>query len=413
VPEERPVATDAGAQPYADASITSATFAEHVNRGKVATFEALGLDLVMGERSGARFQDAFDGRWLYNCHCNGGVFNLGHRNPQVIEAVRAGLDHLDIGNHHLVSGWRALLAERLSATTGGRLPGVVFGVGGGEANDLALKVARAHTGRQGIVSAVGGYHGHTGLSMAAGDAEYREPFGPNPETFSQVPFNDLDAMTAAVDRTTAAVILEPIPATLGMPMPEPGYLAGVQAICRDLGALLVIDEVQTGLGRTGSTWLWTQEGIEPDLMTVGKGLSGGIYPITATLMTADVHAFFDEHPFVHISTFGGAELGCLAALAVLDIVGAPGFDRRVREVGARFEHGFADLPFELRRRGMFMGLKFPNDGDGMTAARDVIGAGVFAVFANNDTSVLQFLPPLVITDAEVDDLVGIVRDTLR
>jgi acetylornithine/succinyldiaminopimelate/putrescine aminotransferase len=410
VPDRTPA--DAGAQPYRDAAATAATFAEHVNRGKVATFEALGLDLIMGERSGARFQDAFDGRWLYNCHCNGGVFNLGHRNPEVIEAVRAGLDHLDIGNHHLVSGWRTLLAERLAATTAGRLPGVVFGVGGGEANDLALKVARAHTGRQGIVSALGGYHGHTGLSMAAGDAEYRAPFGPNPEAFAQVPFNDLDVMAAAVDRTTAAVILEPIPATLGMPMPEPGYLAGVQDLCRDRGALLVIDEVQTGLGRAGSTWLWTQEGIEPDLMTVGKGLSGGIYPITATLMTAEVHAFFDDHPFVHISTFGGAELGCLAALAVLDIIGAPGFDARVRAVGERFEAGFADLPFDLRRRGMFMGLKFPNEGDGMTAAREVIGAGVFAVFANNDTSVLQFLPPLVVTDAEVDDLVGIVRDTL-
>jgi acetylornithine/succinyldiaminopimelate/putrescine aminotransferase len=329
----------------------------------------------------------------------------------VIDAVRAGLDHLDIGNHHLVSGWRAELAERLAATTGGRLPGVVFGVGGGEANDLALKVARAHTGRQGVVSALGGYHGHTGLSMAAGDAEYREPFGPNPASFEQVPFNDLAAMDGAIDDTTAAVILEPIPATLGMPLPDPGYLSAVQALCHGRGALLVLDEVQTGLGRCGSTWMWTQEDLEPDLMTTGKGLSGGIYPITATLMTAEVHAFFDEHPFVHISTFGGAELGCLAALAVLDTIEAPGFDERVNEVGRRFEDAFADLPFELRRRGLFMGLKFPNEGDGMVAARDLISAGVFAVFANNDTSVLQFLPPLVVTDDEVDELIGIVRAT--
>jgi acetylornithine/succinyldiaminopimelate/putrescine aminotransferase len=146
-------------------------------------------------------------------------------------------------------------------------------------------------------------------------------------------------------------------------------------------------------------------------MTTGKGLSGGIYPITATLMTADVHAFFDAHPFVHISTFGGAELGCLAALAVLDIIEAPGFDERVRAVGERFAAGFAGLPFEVRRRGLFMGLKFPDEGDGMTAARDLIGAGVFAVFANNDTSVLQFLPPLVVSDDEIDEIVSIVRST--
>jgi acetylornithine/succinyldiaminopimelate/putrescine aminotransferase len=247
--------------------------------------------------------------------------------------------------------------------------------------------------------------------MATGDPEYREPFGPNLPGFRQVPFNDLAALTAAVDDATAAVILEPIPATLGMPLPEPGYLTGVQDVCRARGALLIVDEVQTGLGRTGSTWCCSQEGIEPDILTTGKGLSGGVYPITATLMTPEIHAFFDEHPFVHISTFGGAELGCVAALTVLDLIESPGFDARVRSVGEHFEEAFRGLPFELRRRGLFMGLRFPNEGDGMTAARDLINAGVFAVFANNDTSVLQFLPPLVLTDDEVDELITIVRRT--
>jgi len=404
---------DTSRQPYPSASVTTEVFAEHVNAGKVAAFGALGLDLVMGERAGSRFQNVVDGRWLYNCHCNGGVFNLGHRNDTIIAAVRGALDHLDIGNHHLVSGWRALLAERLAASTGGLLPGVVFGVGGGEANDLALKVARAHTGRAGVVSAVGGYHGHTGLSMAAGDPEYRDPFGPNLPGFAQVPFNDLDALDAAADDTTAAVILEPIPATLGMPMPEPGYLTGVQRICRDRGVCLIIDEVQTGLGRTGTMWCFQQEGIEPDIVTTGKGLSGGIFPITATLMRADIHRFFDDHPFVHISTYGGAEVGCVAALATLGVIEEPGFLDRVGEVGARFEEAFVGLPFEVRRRGLFMGLKFADDGGGMLAARDLIAAGVFAIFANNDTSVLQFLPPLVVTDDEIDEIVGIVRATFE
>ena len=399
-------------QPYPSRAAATDAFAAHVNRGKVAAFEALGLDLVMGERQGARFRDEFDGRWLFNCHGNGGVFNLGHRHPGVVAAIRDALDVLDIGNHHLVSGWRAALAERLAASTGGLLPGVVFGVGGGEANDLAIKLARAHTGRAGVVSVVGGYHGHTGLAMAAGDPEYRDPFGSNLPGFAQVPFNDLDTLDRAVDDTTAAVILEPIPATLGMPLPDPGYLAGVQRICRERGACFVLDEVQTGLGRTGTMWYFLQEGLEPDLLTTGKGLSGGIYPITATLMTPAIHSFFDEHPFVHISTFGGAELGCVAALAALDIIEAPGFLDRVRSVGERFEAEFAGLSFALRRRGLFMGLKFPGEGDGMLAARDLIGAGVFAVFANNDTSVLQFLPPLVATDDEIGEIIAIVRTTL-
>jgi acetylornithine/succinyldiaminopimelate/putrescine aminotransferase len=405
--------TKPGDQPYATSRETAAAFAAHVNPGKVAAFEAMGVDLVMGERTGARFRNAFDGRWLYNCHCNGGVFNLGHRNPVVVDAVRDALDALDIGNHHLVSGWRAQLAERLAATTDGLLPGVVFGVAGGEAIDLALKVARAHTGRTGIVSAVGGYHGHTGLAMAAGDPEYRDPFGPNLPGFVQVPFDDLDALDDVVGDTTAAVILESIPATLGMPIPSPGYLAGVQRLCRERGVCFVLDEVQTGLGRTGTMWYFQQEGLEPDIVVTGKGLSGGVYPITATLMTAELHAFFADHPFVHISTFGGAELGCVAALAVLDIVEAPGFLGRVVELGERFERGLAGVGGELRRRGLFMGLKLQNEGDAMLAARAVIEAGVFAVFANNDTSVLQLLPPLTISDDEADDIVAIVRSALR
>jgi acetylornithine/succinyldiaminopimelate/putrescine aminotransferase/dipeptidase len=408
-PEDAPI--DAGRQPYDVPTTTTRVFAEHVNAGKVAAFDALGLDLIMGDRQGARFENVVDGRWLYNCHSNGGVFNLGHRNPTVVAAVRDALDHLDIGNHHLVSGWRALLAERLAASTGGLLPGVVFGVGGGEANDLAIKVARAHTGRTGVVSAVGGYHGHTGLAMAAGDPEYREPFGPNLAGFTQVPFNDLSALDRAVDDTTAAVILELIPATLGLPLPDPGYLAAVQRLCRSRGVCLIADEVQTGLGRTGTGWYFSQEGLEPDILTTGKGLSGGIFPIAATLMTADIHAFFVDHPFVHISTYGGAEVGCVAAITTLDIIERPGFLDRVNEVGARFEASFADLPFEVRRRGLFMGLKFPGEGDGMLAARDLIRAGVFAVFANNDTSVVQFLPPLTVLDHEIDEISTIVRAT--
>jgi len=208
------------------------------------------------------------------------------------------------------------------------------------------------------------------------------------------------------------VILESIPATLGMPPPAPGYLAGVERLCRDRGACFVLDEVQTGLGRTGTMWYFEQEGVRPDIVVTGKGLSGGVYPITATLMTAELHAFFADHPFVHISTFGGSELGCVAALAVLDVVEAPGFLDRVNELGERFETGLAGLDLELRRRGMFMGLKLPGEADGLLATRALIEAGVFAIFANNDTSVVQLLPPLTVTDDEADDIISRVRTAL-
>ncbi len=397
---------------YATREETFDAFGRHVSPGKVATYREYGFDAVMGPRAGIGFEDAFDGRRWINCHCNGGVFNLGHRHPAVVSAVREALDHLDIGNHHLVSGWRARLAERLARTTGGRLEGVVFGVGGGESIDLAIKVARAHTGRSTIVSARGGYHGHTGLALAAGDPQYRDPFGPNLPGFAQVPFDDLAAVDRAVGDHTAAVLLEPVPATLGMPIPSEGYLAGVERICRDRGALFVLDEVQTGLGRTGRIWCHQHDDLDPDMVVTGKGLSGGIYPITATLMRRAVHDFFADHPFVHISTFGGAELGCVAAAAVLDVIEAPGFLERVGAASDRLAAALDGGPFRLRRRGLFMGLAFPAEGMGMAAAKMLFEAGVFAVYANNETSVLQMLPPLVITDDEIDELGRRVRGVL-
>jgi acetylornithine/succinyldiaminopimelate/putrescine aminotransferase len=387
-----------------------ASYRDHVNAGKIDTFERYGFDAVMGERAGVRFWDGYDSdrSWI-NCHGNGGVYNLGHRNPNVLAAVHRSLATADIGNHHLPAFGRVALAEALSASTGGTLTGVVFGVSGGEAIDLAIKVTRGFTGRQGIVSVSGGYHGHTGLAVAAGDAEYRDPFGATLPGFDQVPFNNLDAMSDAVADTTAAVILEPIPATLGMPIPLDGYLEGVQRLCRERGVMLIMDEVQTGLGRSGRIWAYQNWGLDPDVVVTGKGLSGGIYPITATLMTRELHAIFDTHPFSHISTFGGAEPGCAAGLEVLEIIESPGFLDHVDDLGERFEVGFADLPFTVRRVGMMMGLAFPAPDAGMMAAKLLFDAGIFAVYANNDTSVLQFLPPLTTTHDEADEIISIVR----
>ena len=396
-------------QPFADREATIGAFAEHVNPGKVTLYRDADMTVVMGRREGVRFYDAFSERSWINCHSNGGVFNLGHHHPTVVAAVRDALDCLDIGNHHLISGYRARLAERLAATTKGALSGVVFGVGGGEAIDLALKLCRWATGRPGIVSAIGGYHGHTGLAMAAGDAQYREPFGPQLPGFTQVPFDDLEALGQVVDDDTAAVILEPIPATLGMPIPSEGYLPGVQALCRERGAKLVIDEVQTGLGRTGKLWCYQHDDLSPDAVVTGKGLSGGVYPIAATLVAPELFALFESEPFIHISTFGGAEPGCAAALEVLDIVEAPGFLARVNELSERFAEELAPLPLELRRKGLMMGLKLPFDGAAMALTPLLFQAGLYAIYANNDRSVLQFMPPLVISDAEVSEVVSILK----
>ena len=401
----------AGRLPYASRGEATSEFAAHVSRGKANALAAMGVDIVVGEREGPRFRDAYGGRWYWNCHCNGGVFNLGHRHPRVVNALRDALEHLDVGNHHLISGWRARLGAQLAASTDGALPYAIFTPSGSEAVDLAVRLARARTGREGIVAALGAYHGLAGYGWAASDPRWLEPFGYGPPGFTHVPFNDAGALRAAVDEGTAAVILEAIPATLGFPPPAHGYLEAVAAAARERGALLIIDEVQTGLGRTGTPWYCQQENVEPDILITGKGLGGGLYPVSAALVTSEVEEFFDENPFAYVSTFGGAELGCAVASAVLDESLRPDFLLRVRALGERFEAGFEGLPFELRRRGMTMGLRFEEDAGGLAASKRLIDAGVFAVFAEHDHSVTQFKPPLILTDDEADEIIALVRET--
>lgn len=381
-------------------------FRRHVSSGKVDFFKAVGIDFVFGRREGPFVWDATSGKRLINCHCNGGVFNLGHRHPRIVAALKESLAELDIGNHHLVSEMRAALGEKIAALTPGDLSYTVFGVGGGEAIDLAIKLARGHTGRLNVVSAGGGYHGHTGLALATGDARYREPFGPNPPGFRQVPFDDQEALVAAVDGNTAAVIFETIPATYGMPIPRPDFFRYARGLCDRAGALLIIDEVQTGLGRTGRMWGIEHFGVVPDIMVVGKGLSGGVYPMTATCLRPALESFFHQNPFIHISTFGGAEVGVPVALAVLEETSRPGFLEHVRELAGTFQAGFAALREKhpeilvgLRQLGLMMGIEMVNAHCGPILTRTLYDNGILSVYANNDTRISQLLPPLIIDPA--------------
>jgi acetylornithine/succinyldiaminopimelate/putrescine aminotransferase len=383
----------------------------HLCPDRVRTMTSLGVDIVMGRREGYRIHDV-DGRSWLDLHLNGGVFNLGHRNPELVAALVAALDELDIGNHHFPSVERALLADALVESTPG-MRYAVFASGGGEAIDLALKSARRATDRRRIVSAVSSYHGHTGLALAAGDRPTAEAFlatGPDQE-FPQVPFNDLDAMARALATApTAAVILETIPATMGFVPPAPGYLAGVRALCDEHGALMIADEVQTGLGRTGTLWAIGQHGVVPDILVTGKGLSGGLYPIAATLLNERAGAWLETDGWGNISTFGGAEVGCRVARAVLEITSRPATQDNVAALTATFADGLADVAarypqwlVEVRQAGLVIGLRFAHPLGGMLMTRACHGAGIWAMYAGFDRSVLQFKPGLLLTPGEAQE----------
>lgn len=394
-------------------------FAQHVSSGKAAFFKSVDISFIPGKREGAYIYDTEGDKKVIDCHCNGGVFNLGHRNPEIIRTLKQGLDHLDIGNHHLISEKRAALAGALADLAPGNLEYTVFGVSGGEAIDLAIKVARGYTKKNRVISAKGGYHGHTGLAIAAGDEKYRAPFGAPAPGFVQIPFNDLGALEEAIDADTAAVIYETIPATAGMAIPSPEFYRGVRDLCDRSGVLMILDEVQTGLGRTGKLWAIQHFNVKPDIMVIGKGLSGGIYPITATCFKKEFETVFHKDPFIHVSTFGGSEVGCVVALRTLEISSNPSFLSHVREMAELFREGFVALKGKhpallvgLRQLGLMMGIEMADERCGPLFTRAAYENGLLSVYANNDTRVAQLLPPLIIERPLAEEILERVDKSL-
>jgi acetylornithine/succinyldiaminopimelate/putrescine aminotransferase len=382
------------------------------NPGKTRFWQEAGIPLVIDRREGYHLWD-LDGRRLIDVHLNGGTYNLGHRNPDVMAALTAGMERFDVGNHHFPSLARTALAEVLVRSAPAGLTKVIYGSGGGEAVDIAIKSARHATGRRKIVSIVKAYHGHTGLAVATGDDRFSGLFlSDRPDEFVHVPFNDPAAMEAALDGDdVAAVLMETIPATYGFPLPAPGYLEAVKRSCEDHGSLYIADEVQTGLMRTGELWGITKHGITPDLLVTGKGLSGGMYPITAVLASEAASAWLGQDGFAHISTFGGAELGCVAALATLDVTCRPEtrtlvhyladvIGRGLREIQARRPDWFVGI----RQDGVIFGLEFAHPEGAKAVMRRLYEHGVWAIFSTLDPSVLQYKPGLLLPAPLAEEL---------
>lgn len=394
-------------------------FANHVSPGKVDIYTKFDMVLVPGRRNGSSLYD-IDGKRYFNCHSNGGVFNLGHRNPRVIRAVVRAMKRYDIGNHHLISEPKGLLGKTLSEVMPRGLNQVVYAAGGGEAVDLAIKLARGVTGRPEIISAKGGYHGHTGFALATGDRQFREKFGPMAPGFRQVRFNDIKSLGNAVSSKTAAVIFETIPATMGISVPDKDYFRQVRALCDRHGALLIMDEIQTGFGRTGKLWGFQHFGVAPDMVTIGKGMSGGIYPIAATVYHEKYAGFFRSDPFIHISTFGGSEIGCFAALEVIRISRQKSFLNHVDRMGKLFTSGlnglsrkYPSLKLKARGLGLMMGLEFKDEATALFLMKIFFDNGIYVVYSGNDKKVLQFLPVLTVTEKEGEMILRGIERSFR
>jgi len=249
--------------------------------------------------------------------------------------------------------------------------------------------------------------------VSAGDDRFSKLFlADRPDEFVQVPFNDLDAMEAALRAgDVAGVLLETIPATYGFPLPEPGYLQGVKRLCERFGALYIADEVQTGLMRTGEMWGIAKSGVEPDIMVIGKGITGGMYPISCVVLSEECSAWLKEDGFGHISTGGGAELGCVVALKVLEICGRPEVRSMVHYISDRFGRGlraiqelYPDWFVGIRQDGVVMGLEFDHPQGAKIVMKHLYENGVWAIFSTLDPRVLQFKPGILLSPELVDEV---------
>ena len=377
---------------------------EFWNPDKTRFWQDAGVDLVIDRREGYCFWD-MAGRRLIDLHLNGGTYNLGHRNPELIATLEQAMGRFDIGNHHFPALARTALAEALVATCPPNMKRVIYACGGGEATDIAIKTARHTRQKRKIVSIRKGYHGHTGLAVVAGDDRFSTLFlSDRPDEFVQVPFNDLGAMEEALrGGDVAGVVIESIPATYGFPLPEPGYLRAVKDLCERHGALYIADEVQTGLMRTGEMWCIEKSGIEPDIMIVGKGITGGMYPIACCVVSEECSAWLKEDGFGHMSTGGGAELGCIVALKVLEICGRPEVRSMVHYIAERFRSGlraiqdtYPEWLVGIRQDGVVMGLEFDHPQGAKLVMRRLYENGVWAIFSTLDPRVLQFKPGILL-----------------
>ena len=328
---------------------------------------------------------------------------LGHAHPAVVEAVTTQVATLGHTSNLVANEPSLRLAERLLALTG-REGRVFFASSGAEANEAAFKIAR-RTGRTSMVAAEGGFHGRTmGALALTGQRTKRTPFEPLPDGVTFVPYGDAPALLSAVGPWTAAVLLEPVLGEGGVvPAPE-GYLEAARQVTRQHGALLVLDEVQTGIGRTGSWFAHQSAGVEPDVLTLAKGLGGGL-PVSACLVFGDATSLLV--PGQHGTTFGGNPVACAAALAVLDTIERDGLLERAAALGKTLSTGITGLGHPLvdtvRGSGLMLGIVLT-----APVAAAVEAAAREHRFLVNAVApdVIRLVPPLVLTDAQADAFVA-------
>ncbi|MFI5677559.1 ornithine--oxo-acid transaminase [Streptomyces cellulosae] len=378
------------------------------------------LPVVVARAEGAWVEDV-EGRRYLDMLAGYSALNFGHRHPRLIEAAHRQLDRLTLTSRAFHNDKLAEFAERLAALTG--LDMVLPMNTGAEAVESGIKVARkwayevkgVPADRATIVVAADNFHGRTTTIVSfSTDETARAGFGPFTPGFRVVPYNDLAALEAAVDETTAAVLIEPIQGEAGVVIPDQGYLTGVRELTRRTGCLFVADEIQSGLGRTGRTLAVEHESVVPDVLLLGKALGGGIVPVSAVVADREVLGVL--RPGEHGSTFGGNPLSAAVGTAVVELLETGEFQRRAAELGVILRDGLAELVGKgvlgFRARGLWAGVDIdPALGTGREVSHHLMREGVLVKDTHGST--IRLAPPLTITAEELATALGALERVLR
>lgn len=391
---------------------------EHLNhayRNKLC-----GAEGAVEFRDGGVYTYDNHGKRYLDCLGGYGIFNVGHRHPKVIAAVRAQLDQVCLHSQDLLNPWAAHLAKQLAYLAPGDLKYSFFCNSGTEAVEGAIKLARLYTGKTEIISTRNAYHGVSmGALSATGRDVFRKPFEPLLNGFVHVPFGDIKALEAAINKDTAAVILEPIQGEGGINVPPAGYLRKVRQLTKKKKVLLILDEVQTGLGRTGRMFACEHEGVVPDIMCLAKALSGGVVPIGAFIATSKIWKVLEPNPTIHNSTFGGNPLACTAASACLEVTMEEHLPARAAVMGNHFMRRLRELKKEypkyiddVRGMGLLIGLEFSSRELREEVQEQLFYRGVLVAATMNADRTIRIEPPLIITESQINIMVDTLESIL-
>ncbi|SCK27739.1 ornithine--oxo-acid transaminase [Streptomyces sp. WMMB 322] len=367
------------------------------------------LPVVIASAEGAWVTDA-DGRRYLDMLAGYSALNFGHRNQRLIDAAKAQLDRVTLTSRAFHHDRFGEFCEQLAELCGMEM--VLPMNTGAEAVETAVKTARkwgyrvkgVPDGRAKIVVADNNFHGRTTTIVSfSTDPEARADFGPYTPGFEIVPYGDLAALEAAVDEETVAVLLEPIQGEAGVLVPPAGYLPGVRELTHSRNVLMIADEIQSGLGRTGATFALEHEGVQPDMYVLGKALGGGVVPVSAVVSSRDVLGVY--RPGEHGSTFGGNPLACAVALEVIAMLRTGEFQQRAKELGEHLHHELGVLTGgavrEVRGRGLWAGVDIdPAHGSGRELSEKLMERGVLVKDTHGST--IRIAPPLVVTKEDLD-----------